>query len=110
MLEVENLIIACVKSGEYLLIADDVIIGDVKRVYSNDRYGFMKYTYHLTFRNHPGLYIYKTLPELEKDFRFSNFPGYNSILATPAQKAKNSSKRLKYVRHYTNVSTGERHV
>lgn len=89
MVHRDNLILACVSKGIYIITRGDKVVGDVKREYYQDRKGYTQYHYVLTWREVPDSHeTYRTLPDLCRNLKFVNYPGYNSILMTQDEKKK----------------------
>lgn len=80
------MIVACVKAGHYVIIKDDAVVANIRRLYSNGFGKMFNYGYELKWKNGDSK-RYKTLAELAKNHDFGNFPGYNAIL-----KDRNSSE------------------
>lgn len=92
------MLIASVKAGHYLLIEGNTVVGSVVRTPDRSRYTYYpEYVYELTatIARPTGEIdkvskIYRNLRDLNDDYEFENYPGYNAIL-----KADRVSKRKK---------------
>jgi hypothetical protein len=77
------MIIACVKSGTYLLIDGSQVVAKISRLYKPAPKGPAKYWhdgYSLKWPHDGEEELFRTLGDIHLQYECENYPGYNAIL------------------------------